>query len=132
MFKVLDGTIKDGNWYRDVYLNSPHWRALRASKLALKPVCELCGSSRNIQVHHSNYRLIFDVTTDDLVTLCEFCHQDEHEFLEKQKRKEQSIRDKARFKLRKQQRKEARRERRRMRNLEYEEWKRNPLRMNRR
>lgn len=32
--------------------NTRRWKALRASKLALQPVCEACGSYKELEVHH--------------------------------------------------------------------------------
>ena len=66
-------------WYREVYLNSEHWKNLRAQKLAEKGrKCEKCGSGTCIQIHHLNYRFIFDVQLCDLQVLCEACHKIAH------------------------------------------------------
>lgn len=64
-------------WYREVYLKSEHWRELRGRKLRQNPKCERCLSSA-CDVHHVNYRNIFDVQLTDLLSLCRPCHEEEH------------------------------------------------------
>lgn len=72
-------TTDHREWYRTVYLKSDHWLTLRASKLKENPVCERCGSAKALDVHHVCYRQLFDVTIQDLLTLCRKCHDAEHE-----------------------------------------------------
>ena len=66
------------DYYRNHYLLSDHWRKLRAQKLAKNPVCEICGYPRNLEPHHIVYKNLYDVTTDDLQTLCRRCHTSAH------------------------------------------------------
>lgn len=66
-------------YYREVYLSSDHWKALRSRKLSANPVCECCGTSKRLDIHHLNYRNLYDVTLDDLQTLCRRCHHLEHD-----------------------------------------------------
>lgn len=77
-------------WYREIYLKSEHWRELRAHKLRLNPACERCEATERLEPHHKSYRHIFDVTTDDLETLCRKCHTKEHEANGMPKRKKVS------------------------------------------
>ena len=43
--------------------------------------CQLCGSLRNMQVHHRKSRSRWgDDTAENLITLCADCHRAEHEF----------------------------------------------------
>lgn len=65
-------------WYRTVYLKSDHWKSLRSRKLLVSPRCERCPETRGLDVHHVNYRNIFDVESD-LLTLCRDCHDKEHD-----------------------------------------------------
>ncbi len=66
-------------WYRTVYLKSDHWLALREeAKNVHGSSCEKCGSTFRIDVHHLNYREIYDVHVDDLQILCRACHEVEH------------------------------------------------------
>lgn len=71
-------TTDHREWYRSVYLASEHWADLRRRKLARNPTCELCGKSGQMDIHHVNYRRIFDVQLHDLLTLCRKCHDEEH------------------------------------------------------
>ena len=79
------------NYYRNVYLKSDHWKFLREEKLAKTSSCEKCGTKSLLDVHHKNYRELYDVKLTDLQTLCRLCHDKEH--LKKQKSKK-PIRDK--------------------------------------
>jgi len=65
-------------WYHRVYLQSAHWKSLRSKKLAASPRCERCGNTHALDVHHVNYRNLFDVALSDLLTLCRSCHDAEH------------------------------------------------------
>lgn len=65
-------------WYREVYLHSAHWHALRDSKLRVNPRCERCASSDRVQVHHIRYRNVYDVTLTDLESKCRKCHTTGH------------------------------------------------------
>lgn len=61
------------------YLESDHWKNLRAAKIKRDgAACKDCGSTRFIQVHHLNYRNIFDVILDDLKVVCRVCHEKIH------------------------------------------------------
>lgn len=40
--------------------------------------CSKCGCGGILDVHHINYRNIFDVTVDDLTPICRRCHNVEH------------------------------------------------------
>lgn len=80
--KKARGNLGLRKWYRSVYLRSPHWLALRAAKLALNPLCERCSAKAG-DVHHREYKNIYDVTVDDLESICRTCHQVEHKFIDK-------------------------------------------------
>ena len=60
------------------YIKTGHWYALRRAKLKLNKRCEVCNSDKAIQVHHLKYRYWYDVTANDLCTLCADCHKDIH------------------------------------------------------
>ena len=68
--------------YSDLF-RTKRWRDLRAEHLRLHPVCESCGSSENLQVHH-NFPRGFDYSSEELFfnpdvleTLCTSCHAKE-------------------------------------------------------
>ena len=65
-------------YYRNVYLNSDHWKNLRKEKLAQSPRCEKCKTYLSLDVHHKEYRNLYDVSLKDLQTLCRLCHDKEH------------------------------------------------------
>lgn len=70
--------------YRFKYLKSEHWSNLRIEKLAsVDACCKNCGRrDLSNDVHHLNYRNLYDVTLSDLVVLCRECHDLAHEALE--------------------------------------------------
>lgn len=76
----MEWTNDHREWYRKVYLKSAHWRELKRLKLRENPKCQRCqhGVRAQLDVHHINYRNIFDVGLDDLETLCRPCHNSEH------------------------------------------------------
>lgn len=62
-----------------MYLKSDHWKGLRNQKfLEVGKKCEICGKSTTIEVHHLNYREIYDVLTSDLQVLCKKHHGEQH------------------------------------------------------
>lgn len=65
-------------YYRAIYLKSDHWKQLRLKKLAKNPNCEKCNKSGRVDVHHKEYRNLYDVTIDDLQTLCREHHDEIH------------------------------------------------------
>lgn len=71
-------TTDHREWYRTVYLKSDHWKELRARKISEHPSCQRCPSTLEPDVHHVNYKNLFDVETSDLLTLCRNCHDLEH------------------------------------------------------
>lgn len=75
------------NYYRQTYLKSEHWQNLRLQKLVESDcLCLRCGKqSQHHDVHHLNYKKLYDVTTLDLVVLCRTCHDLVHEKLDQVK-----------------------------------------------
>lgn len=71
------GSFSMREWYRWRYLKSDHWKELRKRKLRANPTCQRCPQPA-IQVHHLRYKSIFDVTLDDLESVCVGCHGREH------------------------------------------------------
>jgi len=81
----VEWTTDNREWYRTVYLKSPHWTDLRSRKLSQNPNCEVCGG-RALDAHHVNYRRIFDVEISDLLSVCRKCHDDIHKAFETPRR----------------------------------------------
>ena len=62
-------------FYWSRYLCLAHWKLIRAKKLiAVGERCELCGSTKNLHVHHLSYENIFQEELEDLQVLCCACH----------------------------------------------------------
>jgi ribosomal protein L44E len=77
-------------YYRNVYLESDHWKNLRREKLEKTPFCEKCNKDYCLDVHHLEYRNLFGVSIKDLQTLCRICHEKEHEDKSKAKKSKKS------------------------------------------
>lgn len=78
-YEIAKSGMGPKKWYRLVFLTSEFWRSMRLSKLeSVDFHCFKCGGSDLLQVHHLNYRNLFDCTNEDLQVLCLPCHQLEH------------------------------------------------------
>lgn len=64
--------------YRD-YLDSLHWKNLRATILGGKPSCQVCQEKEAKDVHHMVYRNIVDIKVTDLLPVCRDCHKIIHQ-----------------------------------------------------
>lgn len=74
-----DGYADQKSWYDNVYLKSKRWTKLRRRKLKEQDFkCNRCGAIKPLQVHHVDYKNVFDVTLSDLEVLCVPCHAKEH------------------------------------------------------
>lgn len=89
----MEWTTDHQIWYRTVYLKSDHWKQLRENKLKSSPICEKCKRRKAVDVHHLNYRQLFDVGLDDLQSLCRPCHHAEHKQKGLPKRKKITYQD---------------------------------------
>ena len=63
------------------YLQSEDWKQKRSSKRKKKNRCAICASTSQLDVHHLNYRNLYDVTGSDLRVLCRRCHFLAHKLL---------------------------------------------------
>jgi 5-methylcytosine-specific restriction endonuclease McrA len=76
---------KDFNYFRK--LKSPKWRKKREKILQRdKYRCTCCGSNKNLIVHHTfyfeNYPDPWLYPDKSLLTLCDSCHREYHEYHE--------------------------------------------------
>ena len=66
------------------YLKSEHWENTKkrfyASKLH-KNKCMVCGSTKNLNIHHKNYYNLGAEKLTDLCLLCQDCHSKVHEMV---------------------------------------------------
>jgi hypothetical protein len=89
--EVPRGLAIDGfhDWYRDEYLSSAEWEAVRQlvfhrASVAWRsphPMCEACGSAKATEVHHKSYQGLRETGRDflfDLVAICSPCHRAWH------------------------------------------------------
>jgi 5-methylcytosine-specific restriction endonuclease McrA len=71
-------------WYKNFYLQSPHWqttRWLKRTQVLLEKgsvQCEDCGNKKNLQVHHETYERLGAERLADLKLLCDGCHKKRH------------------------------------------------------
>lgn len=75
------GTLKEKRQWVDYakYMQSPHWKATRsAALLRAGNMCEVCLSTRQLEVHHKNYERLYRELPTDLAVLCKSCHDDAH------------------------------------------------------
>ena len=71
--------LKYKDWYHKVYLKSKHWKISKMLVLShYGSVCQSCKKTGPVDVHHLNYRNIFDVRLDELKPLCRECHKAAH------------------------------------------------------
>lgn len=62
-----------------VYLQSPHWLAIREwAKQRAQYKCLICNMGGKLHVHHRTYERVGCELPDDLVVLCEDCHNKFH------------------------------------------------------
>src|SRR6185369_486505 len=61
------------------YLKSPHWALIKFNVFAARGMkCELCGSLKDIDIHHKTYGRIGREKPEDLMVLCRLCHGKAH------------------------------------------------------
>lgn len=65
-------------WYNE-YLTSPLWRERRNLIIQrAKGRCEVCQARAAYQIHHLTYARVGRELPDDLVAVCDRCHDDYH------------------------------------------------------
>lgn len=68
------------NMSYDEYLKSPAWRERRDEVIKMNNnKCYICGSDKDLQVHHRNYNELYNEPYFDLDCLCRECHFKLHE-----------------------------------------------------
>jgi len=72
------------------YLSTNHWKETKKKRLEMDGFkCQICGSAKNLNVHHLTYESIGFEEMLDLVTVCKDCHEKLHEADIKRRRVEQ-------------------------------------------
>jgi len=67
------------------YLQSQDWKIKRNKKLERKLFCSICGTKNKIDIHHLQYKNLFDIRMKDLLRLCRDCHFILHDLFKKGK-----------------------------------------------
>jgi len=66
--------IKKSNYYKTEW-----WRERRIEALEdADHICDICGTKKNLHIHHKHYNSLFKEKEGDLVCLCKECHEDLH------------------------------------------------------
>jgi len=76
--------LNEKHYYRFTYLKSDHWLSLRIARIAKdKGRCIVCNRELGLalDVHHVEYRNLYDVQLTDLKSMCRRCHNGTHEVL---------------------------------------------------
>lgn len=61
------------------YLKSETWKKKRLEAIERDGFqCRICGSAKNLNVHHLTYKQVPNEPLDDLLTVCEKCHSKLH------------------------------------------------------
>ena len=62
------------------FLRTPYWKAISEYKKYENKKCQLCSSTDNLHVHHTNYRILGEeiFKMDELTVLCDKCHNKFH------------------------------------------------------
>ncbi|WP_354005557.1 HNH endonuclease [Paenibacillus polymyxa] len=68
--------------YKD-YLGGRHWQNVRKrfAESKFKNECNVCKSKNKLNLHHKSYKRVGKERLNDLVYLCESCHNKAHELL---------------------------------------------------
>ena len=62
-------------WHQNIYLQSDHWLAFRSYILRSRQECKICHVAYGLQVHHRNYKHLWNESPTDVNVLCERCHK---------------------------------------------------------
>jgi 5-methylcytosine-specific restriction endonuclease McrA len=83
----MTNIAETNEWLRryKAYLQSPEWQEKRERLLEFWDYqCATCSSPLDLQVHHRTYKRVGNERLNDLIVLCESCHEKFHETLGKQ------------------------------------------------
>ena len=79
-YKPIRGNRLMSSAERNAYLASPSWQSLRQQVITRDKVCQLTGSSQNLEVHHITYDNLGAEYLEDLVLLSRKAHQFVHDY----------------------------------------------------
>lgn len=62
------------------FLKSEEWKHIRAARMAIDGnVCAICGATDKLRVHHISYENGW-CDVDNMITVCDRCHEDAHRY----------------------------------------------------
>ncbi len=67
------------------YLRTEYWLNFRKEVRELRKVCEICGSTKNLNVHHRHYKSVGKETLEDVYLLCQSHHKKLHKVAKEKK-----------------------------------------------
>jgi hypothetical protein len=72
--------VRDDTWFtaHSLFLKSPGWRSFRWEIIKERKSCQKCGSMNKLHVHHKHYRTYHHERPQDVLLLCESCHDRLH------------------------------------------------------
>ena len=81
------------------YLASKHWRNLKSRVRSVKTnqFCFICKRTNHLHVHHKTYDRLGNEHTSELMYLCETCHQNVHDRINRPGRKKEKLYNTARI-----------------------------------
>lgn len=63
----------------DEHLRSKQWFAFKAGIIKARGFrCEICGSQKDLELHHLNYKNFGNEQAEDVMLLCKLCHKKAH------------------------------------------------------
>lgn len=66
-------------WYKNDYLTTAHWQAIRKRIYKRFPYCQICGKKYHLEAHHLSYaRRGTKNEHKDVRMLCHSCHRRQH------------------------------------------------------
>ena len=77
--EAVRGRKPDSETYA-AYRKTNHWHKARAAALARAGNrCQVCACKTHLQVHHNTYKNLGEEKPEDLVVLCDSCHETFHD-----------------------------------------------------
>lgn len=77
--KKVKAQYERREFYRE-YLRSETWENKRQQRLKMDGLqCQICGTGKNLHVHHITYEHFGAEPMQDLITVCDNCHRKIHE-----------------------------------------------------
>lgn len=77
--------LKANKMTYDEHLASDHWQDVRRRYWSsnLPKMCEVCGQTIGLQLHHRSYKRLGHERLQDIVLLCRSCHDNVHDMIVK-------------------------------------------------